>query len=92
MRFLFGEFTAVRGTPDGEFALPGDSTNKNAVGDFGASGSLRFANGASGTINARAKDYFIFEFEILGSQASEPFFITSQYLPSNSSGLAVYFK
>lgn len=67
MRFLFGEVTAARGTPDGEFALPDDSTDKKAIEDFGASGSLRFANGASGTINARAKDYFIFEFEILGS-------------------------
>lgn len=67
MRFLLGEVVAVRGTPDCDLELTHDSTGKHAVADLGASGSLRFANGAIGTINARAKDYFVFEFEILGS-------------------------
>lgn len=67
MRFLFGEVTAVRGTPDVREALPENPSSKATLADLGASGSLHFANGAVGTINARAKDYFIFEFEILGS-------------------------
>lgn len=67
MRFLFGEVTAVRGTPDSDQPRPEDPLVTAKVPDLGASGSLRFANGAFGTINGCAKDYFIFEFEILGS-------------------------
>ncbi len=67
MRFMLGEVTAVRGTPDGHYCLPDESAGRAAIADCGASGSMRFANGVVGTINARAKDYFTFEFEIVGS-------------------------
>jgi predicted dehydrogenase len=82
MRFLFGEVTAVRGTPDVSEALPENPSSKAALADLGASGSLHFANGAVGTINARAKDYFIFEFEILGS--------TGAIRLGNSTALTLY--
>ncbi len=65
MRFLFGEAVSVRGTPD-PAALP--DANGRFAADIGGSGTIRFENGVLGIVNGRAKHYFVFEFEILGSE------------------------
>ncbi len=70
MRFLFGEVTAVRGDPDCQGSSHEELHGRAALEDIGASGTLRFANGAVGTINGRAKRYFVFEFEVIGSRGA----------------------
>lgn len=70
MRFVFGDVVAVRGTPDPGVEGLAYQPGREILDDIGGNGTLRFANGAVGTINARAKDYFVFEFEILGSTGS----------------------
>ena len=67
MRFFFGDVTAVQGTPDPREIRALGGMPRSPIPDLGGSGTLRFANGATGTIQARAKDYFVFEFEVLGS-------------------------
>lgn len=70
MRFLFGEVAAVRGEPD-HAGVSHEATHGRAdFEDIGGSGSLRFANGAIGTIVGRAKRYFVFEFELTGSEGA----------------------
>ncbi|MCP4036720.1 MAG: Gfo/Idh/MocA family oxidoreductase [bacterium] len=70
MRFFFGDVAAVQGTPDREGRSHEANRGRAALADVGASGSLHFASGVFGTINARAKDYFVFEFDIVGSQGA----------------------
>lgn len=70
MRFLFGDVTAVRGTPEPGIGGLTHQPGREMLEDIGGNGTLQFANGAVGTINARAKNYFIFEFEILGSEGA----------------------
>lgn len=67
MRFFLGEVTSVQGLPDPREirALGGLPTSR--IPDLGGSGTMQFANGAVGVVHARAKDYFVFEFEVLGS-------------------------
>jgi predicted dehydrogenase len=70
MRFLFGEVTAVRGEPDRSDASHEALHGRVVAEDIGGSGTLRFANGVVGTINGRAKRYFAFEFEVVGSEGA----------------------
>lgn len=71
MRMLFGEVTEVRGRLD----PPDESADKSSgyeagedveLGDLGGWATLRFENGAIGTVHGSAKDYFVFSFDITG--------------------------
>ena len=64
MRFFFGDVLSVRGTPDP--AALADAAGRFAA-DVGGSGTIQFEDGVIGIVNGRAKNYFVFEFEILGS-------------------------
>lgn len=70
MRFWFGDVVAVQGIAEPGVDLNVELGPKGRIADFGASGSMQFANGAVGTINGRSKNYFTFEFEILGSDGA----------------------
>ncbi len=70
MRFLYGEVTAVRGEPDREGLSHEAARGRGKLEDVGGSGTLRFENGATGTIVGCAKRYFAFEFELHGSEGA----------------------
>ena len=70
MRFLFGEVLAVRGEPDREGLSHEAARGRGRLEDVGGCGTLRFDNGAMGTIIGGAKGYFVFEFELIGSEGA----------------------
>lgn len=77
MRMLFGEVTRASGTLDasGEDLLGAhghaevDPTAEE-LGDLGGDATLVFANGAVGTVHARAKRYYAFSFEVIGREGA----------------------
>lgn len=64
MRWLAGEFEWIEGTLEEENgSLPWDVAE-----DRGGRAFMKFKNGAHGAAFAESKDYFFFEFDIVGSQ------------------------
>ncbi len=76
MRFFFGEAKRVRGTPDpyykdyfkGVSGYDFEKDKEKYLLDIGGNGTIEFENGAIGSVNGRLKKYFLFEFEMIGTE------------------------